>query len=169
MLYLLDANVLIDANRDYYPISRVQEFWDWLVYMGEQGRVKIPIEVYEEIKEGNDKDDLAIWTKKNKTETALLFNEEVDVSLVSKVTDEGYAADLTDDEVEEIGRDPFLIAYALVSSDDRCVVTTERSKPKRQRANRHVPDVCNDFGIKYCDTFEFVRELNFSTKWMETQ
>ena len=30
VLYLLDANVLIDANRDYYPIHRVPEFWDWL-------------------------------------------------------------------------------------------------------------------------------------------
>ena len=37
MLYLLDSNVLIDANRDYYPIERVPEFWDWLVAMGELG------------------------------------------------------------------------------------------------------------------------------------
>lgn len=37
MLYLLDANVLIDANRDYYPISRVPEFWDWLVHLGHRG------------------------------------------------------------------------------------------------------------------------------------
>ena len=49
VLYLLDANVLIDANRDYYPIERVPEFWDWLVEMGELGRVKIPLEIYEEI------------------------------------------------------------------------------------------------------------------------
>ncbi len=168
MLYLLDANVLIDANRDYYPISRVQEFWDWLVYMGEKGQVKIPIEVYEEIKDGNDRDELAIWAKKNKTEVALLFNEEVNVSLVSRVIDEGYATNLTDDEVEAIGRDPFLIAYALVSSNGRCVVTTERSKPSKKRANRKVPDVCDNFGIECFDTFKFLRDLDFSTKWKET-
>ena len=45
MLFLLDANVLIDANRDYYPIARVPEFWDWLVHNGSAGFVKIPIEV----------------------------------------------------------------------------------------------------------------------------
>jgi hypothetical protein len=163
LLYLLDANVLIDANRDYYPIKRVPEFWEWLVYKGEKGQVKIPIEVYEEIKEG--KDDLAIWAKKDETETALLFNEDADVSLVSRVTDGGYAADLTDDEVEKIGRDPFLIAYALASIKDRCIVTTEGSRPSRQRANKHVPDVCNGFGVRCCDTFEFLRDLNFSTKW----
>ena len=49
MLYLLDANVLIDANRDYYPIERVPEFWDWLIEKGELGHVKVPVEIYEEI------------------------------------------------------------------------------------------------------------------------
>jgi len=34
VLYLLDACVLIDANRDYYPIARVPEFWEWLLEMG---------------------------------------------------------------------------------------------------------------------------------------
>ena len=47
MLYLLDANVLIDADRDYYPLERVPEFWDWLVDGGVKGRVKIPLEMYE--------------------------------------------------------------------------------------------------------------------------
>ena len=45
LLYLLDTNVLIDANRDFYPIHRVPEFWAWLVYMGKQCKVKIPQEV----------------------------------------------------------------------------------------------------------------------------
>ncbi len=47
MLYLLDANTLIDAKRDYYPIDRVPEFWNWLVFHEKQGNIKIPVEVYE--------------------------------------------------------------------------------------------------------------------------
>lgn len=163
MLYLLDANVLIDANRDYYPIERVPEFWEWLENVGENGHVKIPLEVYEEISEGKDK--LANWAKQEQIKIALLFQEEVDVSLVSYATDHGYASDLTDDEVETIGRDPFLIAYALKNKAGRCLVTTEVSKPKRLRANRHLPDVCADLGVRCYNTFEFLRALNFSTKW----
>jgi hypothetical protein len=163
MLYFLDANVLIDANRDYYPMTRVPEFWKWLEHMGESGQVKIPLEVYEEIKEGND--ELATWAKNPDTETALLFVEEVNVDLVSNIIDSGYASDLTDDEVEKIGRDPFLIAYALASTRERSVVTTEVSKPNAQRANRHVPDVCNGLGVAWCHTFEFIRKLNFRTNW----
>ena len=41
-LYLLDANVLIDAQRDYYPFEMVPEFWDWLVHMARQGTIKVP-------------------------------------------------------------------------------------------------------------------------------
>lgn len=166
MLYLLDANVLIDANRDYYPISRVPEFWDWLAHVGEGGFVKLPLEIYEEVKDG--KDDLATWAKSGNVEAALLLGEEVEVPLVSKIINEGYAPDLTDDEVEKIGRDPFLIAYALVVPAERCVVTTEASKPRRIRANRHLPDVCSDFGLACCNTFELVRALNFSTAWTAT-
>ncbi len=144
-------------------ISRVPEFWEWLLNMGKKGHVKIPLEVYEEIKEGQDA--LAMWAKEPETEVALLLREEVEVPLVSRIIDNEYAPDLSDDEVEKIGRDPFLIAYALVSKEERPIVTTEVSKPKAQRANRHVPDVCNGLGVTWCDTFEFVRALNFRTGW----
>ncbi len=163
MLYLLDSNVLIDANRDYYSMERVPEFWEWLIDMGTRGFVKIPIEMLEELQEGRD--TLADWAKDSEVISSLLLNEDADVYFVSQVTDDGYANDLTDDEIEKIGRDPFLISYALSNNNDRCIVTTETSKPKRQRANRHIPDVCNSLNIKCCGTFEFLRLLNFRTNW----
>lgn len=83
-----------------------------------------------------------------KTETALRFAEDVDIALVRRVTEEGYAVDLTDIEIEEIGRDPFLTAYALADPENRVIVTTERTKPRAQRKNRKVPDVCAQIGIR---------------------
>lgn len=50
MVYLLDANVLIDANRDYYRLTKVPEFWEWLKFEGSAGRVKIPMETWGEVK-----------------------------------------------------------------------------------------------------------------------
>lgn len=76
MIYLLDANVLIDANRDYYPIDRVPEFWEWLVHQGQSESVKIPIEIFEEIKDGDDQ--LANWAKEDGVEDALLLDEAAD-------------------------------------------------------------------------------------------
>ena len=129
MLYLLDANTLIDAKRDYYPIERIPEFWDWLLFQGEQGNIKIPIEQYEEFydKKDNDgnKDELATWAEKEEVKEALLFGEEIEQGLVARVTYDGYTANPTDDELIKIGRDPFLIAYALKDPINRCIVTTE--------------------------------------------
>ena len=65
----------------------------------------------------------------------------VDAGIVRQVIDDGYAPDLNDIEIETVGRDPFLVAYALKDTAARCVVTTEVSAPKRLRANRKIPDV----------------------------
>lgn len=146
MLYLLDANVLIDANRDYYPISRVPEFWAWLQHHGTCNFVKIPLEAFEELKIGTD--GISAWARDADVAISFLLDEEVDPTQVAMVIDQGYAPDLTDDEVENLGRDPFLAAYALVEPSGRCIVTTERSRPSRQRANRHLPDVCDALGLR---------------------
>ena len=165
MLYLLDANVLIDANRDYYPIERIPEFWEWLIHMGNEGQIKIPEEVYEEIKSGDKKvDPLKQWAIMPETKAALLLEEEVDPRLVAQVVNEGYAIDLTDVEVEKIGRDAFMVAYGLIDPPNRVIVTTEVSKPSAQRANRHLPDVCHQFGLRCCNTYTLIRELDFNTR-----
>lgn len=160
MLYLLDANVLITAKNSYYEFGRVDQYWEWLAYQAERGHAKIPIEIYEEITAGNDQ--LAQWAKENKD--VLVLEEDVDIALVRRVTTLGYAQDLTDIEVVAIGRDSFLIAYALADVDHRMVVTGEkRSNKKRQ--NRPIPSVCDDLGVSSCDQWQFGRDLDFRTDW----
>ena len=87
MLYLLDASMLITANKSYYPVDSVPEFWEWLLYMAEQGSVKIPLEIFEEIKDGPDneeKDLLFGWVQKFDVKNALLLVENVNVALKSR-------------------------------------------------------------------------------------
>jgi len=166
MLYLLDANVLITANTQYYPIDQVPEFWSWIQHQASAGHVKIPLEVMEEVKAGPRHGDRLIeWISQDDNYEALLLQETVDAVLVQRVVDVGYAPDLTDDEVEKIGRDPFLIAYALASPADRCVITTEVSRPSKQRSNRMIPDVCRTFGVQCFGQFVLNRNLGFRTGW----
>ena len=168
MLYLLDASMLITANKSYYPVDSVPEFWEWLLYMAEQGSVKIPLEIFEEIKDGPDneeKDLLFGWVQKLDVKNAILLVESVNVALVQKAITVGYAPDLTDTEVEQLGRDPFLVAYAMAAPDTRVVVTSEVSKPSKTRQNRRLPDVCNGLGTKWCDPFALNRVLGFRTDW----
>jgi hypothetical protein len=118
-----------------------------------------------EVLEGRQKDDeLLDWVKDDKHRSALVMEEVPNPSLVRRVVTEGYGNDLTDDEVEKIGRDPFLIAYAFENSE-RCIVTTEVSKPKKQRHNRHVPDVCQSLRVLWCGPWELNKKLGFTTGW----
>ena len=156
MLHLIDANVLIRADRDYYPLDRVPQFWEWLGDMGRNGALKIPLEAYEEVTAG---DALVDWLRANRS--TMLLDESVDPGLLSRVVEQGYAPDLTESEIEKVGADPFIIAYALAARTNRCVVTMEASKPSRQRANRHIPDVCANFNIRCINTFQLIRDLDF--------
>lgn len=168
MLYLIDANVLITAHNLYYPVDGVPEFWDWLSFRAAAGDIKMPLEIYEEVKDGGtdeERDLLFGWISAEENRTALIFEEEVDPALVARVVDGGYARDLNDQEIEQIGRDPFLIAYALNDRAERCVVTTEVSAPRKQRQNRKIPDVCASLGVSCCDTFTMLRALGFTTGW----
>jgi len=166
VLYLLDANVLITANSLYYPLDQVPEFWTWVSNQATSDRIKIPREIMEEIKAGRkDKDPLLEWICTPEIEAVLLLNETVDATLVQQVVSAGYAPDLRDDEVEKIGRDPFLIAYALVSPAERTVVTTEVSRPSTLRANRRIPDVCQAVGALCCGPFALNKALGFRTAW----
>jgi hypothetical protein len=165
MIYLLDANILIAAANTYYGISRVPEFWSWLHHQGSSGRIKIPVEIYEEVLEGRKEDDeLLDWVKNDTNRKALLFDEASKPDLVQRVVKEGYADDLTDDEVEKLGRDPFLISYGLVDVN-RCIATTEVSKPTRTRHNRHIPDVCATLKLSCCGPWELNKHLGFKTGW----
>ena len=112
MLYLLDANVLIRANLDYYPMDRVPGFWAWICDQAEAGFIKMPSEVHGEVAVGTD--DLAKWIDKSHVKDLLLLNEEVDQRIFQRVLDQGYGQDLTEDEIDEMGRDAFLVAYALM-------------------------------------------------------
>lgn len=167
MLYLLDANVLITANRDYYPIDQFPEYWEWLLHQAKAGVVKIPSENFDEIKDGPDEgtDALYAWIQVNEHRKALILDEEADADAVQHVVENGYANDLTDDEIEKVGCDPFLIAAARSKGADCCVVTLETSRPGAQRANRKIPDVCGGLGVKCCNTFEMNRALGFKTNW----
>jgi Domain of unknown function (DUF4411) len=171
VLHLFDANVLITANSTYYAIDQVSEYWDWLQYQAEKGNIKVPAEIMDEILAGQNtrkgkknEDLLLLWIKQTDTRKALLLDEKIDAKLVTEVLEQGYAPDPTDTDIEEIGRDPFLVAYAI-SGPDRCVVTTETSAPKKQRQNRKLPDVCETFGVKCYAPFKVNRDLGFKTDW----
>jgi hypothetical protein len=79
----------------------------------------MPLEILEEILAGGKNDDpLLEWMKDHRD--LMQLAENVDPAVVQTVVANGYAPDLTDDQLEEIGRDPFLIAYAMAGNERCC-------------------------------------------------
>lgn len=62
-MYLVDANVLIDAKNRYYAFDIAPGFWEWLGGAHAAGEVGSIEAVRKELVEGND--ELAEWAKAN--------------------------------------------------------------------------------------------------------
>lgn len=162
MLFLLDADTLITGDRRAYPLRRFPIFWEWLRHQGEVGNVKISREQFEEVIAGRG--ELVEWLNDNANRDSLLLSEDIDPALVAETTLQGYG-NLNENEVEQMGRDPFLISYGRVDLGNRTVVTFEVSRPGKMRANRKVPDVCRDFNVPCCNLYDMIDTLDFTTNW----
>ena len=171
MLYLLDANVLIRAHADYYGIDRVPQFWDWLLHHAVEGRIKIPLEIYDEMEDGGRPrpgDLLLPILRRTHVKRPLILQEEVNPDHVTSVLTSGYGGAAPNDQgLEDMGKDPFLVAYALADVRQRCVVTAEVSKRSQTGPRAKIPDVCQDLGVRWFGPFAFFRELDFTIDWRE--
>ena len=100
------------------------------------------------------------WIAKSEVKDTLVLDDEVDRDIFNQVLDTAYAPDLTDQELDEAGRDPLLVAYGLMGAN-RAIVTKEISKPSKVRGRRKVPDACDIMKIPWLTDFQYYRERDF--------
>jgi hypothetical protein len=163
-LYLLDANILITAARYFYNFDFGNNFWDFLVRKAEDNRIKSIDKVYDEIIRGNDR--LKEWAKTDffehfldTTEAEVLNNYSELIEWAEK--QEGrYDLDAIDDFREEGNADPWLIAYAMKNKQKIVIVTFEKKDDGIKR-KIPIPNVCEEFGIGYCDLYRMLKDLKF--------
>ena len=120
----------------------------------------MPFEIHNEIAISTGL--LSDWVCSPNIRTAIVLDEEANAGAVNRVLTEGYGENLTDSDLEKIGQDPFLIAYALAAAD-RTVVTKETPRPGAMRANRKIPDICDTLNIQWMRDFDLYRTLHFTT------
>jgi hypothetical protein len=101
-LYLLDANVIIRAHEDYYPVDRIPKFWSWLLDIATANVVKMPRLIFDEVSPSMG--PLAEWIKQAHVRGVMVLDETVDAGRVNHVLERGYAPDLNDVEILEIGK-----------------------------------------------------------------
>ena len=142
-MYLFDADSLILANRHDFPIGKDPgTFWDFLEDMGNQGQIRIPEAVFDEI--GGSDDSLSAWLDSRRH---IFLVPTIDaLPHISQVLN-AYGP-ITDVDLEELNdrADPYLVAHALALG--ATVVTNEASHPgTTSPLNKYIPDICSCLGV----------------------
>ncbi|KAA9042007.1 DUF4411 family protein [Ginsengibacter hankyongi] len=153
--YCLDANVLIQAWQKYYSPKFCSDYWSLLNDFGENEKIFLPQNVFEEII--RTEDELATWLKNSKIP---IFEVDGDVTNCLKRI---YAANpihqyLVDNTKQRSLADPWVIAHAL--KENACVVTKEEKVTVPKTTRIKIPNVCDNMGIRWINDFQFVEELN---------
>jgi hypothetical protein len=152
MIYLLDANVFIQAKNLHYGLDFCPAFWDWLVERNAEGRVYSIEKVEDELAAGSD--ELAAWA----IERSSGFFIRPDAAILSALrsvstwaTGQGYEPAAVNTFLQLA--DYYLVAHALAHS--QIVVTHETASTSVKKIK--IPDACIGLGIKCMNPYEMLR------------
>jgi len=151
-MYLLDANVFIQAKNLHYGFDFCPAFWDWLIKSNADNIVFSIEKVGDELKAGSD--ELAIWAKIRGD--AFFLPPEPSVipafGVVSNwVQNQPYDPVAVNTFMQVA--DYYLIAQALTLG--ATVVTHEIPATTRKKVK--IPNVCIGLGVKHMTPFEMLR------------
>jgi|SRR5690625_472515 len=153
-MYLIDANVLIEAKNRYYAFDIAPGFWGWLDAAHRNQSVCSIEAVHTELTAGND--ELADWARNNSS-----FFHPIDQGTTrhfgaltrwaqSRAFTPAALTGFTSNHADFL-----LIAYAM--EHQHTLITHERPRPNA-RSKIFIPDACLDLDVKFSDTFRMLRE-----------
>lgn len=153
-MYLLDADVLIQAKNAHYGFDFVPAFWDWLIQANDRGRVFSVEAVRDEILGGAD--ELATWVG-GLHGGFFLGTDAVVVPHLRYVASWANASS----QYRQVAVRTFLAAadYQLIAqarARQFVVVTHERSEPNSVRKIK-IPDACAGVGVRSITPWELLR------------
>lgn len=152
-MYLVDANILIDAKNRYYAFDIAPGFWNWLERARRQNQVISIDAVRDELLLGDD--ELAVWAHDHR-EFFLPIDQATTTQfapLLSWVRRQSYRPaavnEFTTDQADFL-----LIAHAM---QHECTVVTLESPSPVARKRVKIPDVCVAMDVPTVNTFAMLR------------
>jgi len=151
-VYLLDANVFIEAKNRYYAFDIAPGFWEWLAQAVTEGKVQSVEAVHQEVLGRSD--ELVPWITANRSMFKNVDDPTVEVlrELSLWATREySFAASR-----EFIGStaDYFLVGYACAHG---LTLVTHEKPSKGSMKKIKIPDACAEFDVPVISTFEMLR------------
>lgn len=162
-VFMLDANIFIEAHRRYYGLDLCPGFWECLRHYGERERLASIDRVRQELMRGGDA--LSKWIR---DAPGALFRSSAEPAVVAAFGETMAWVDESVQFREEAKKefaaaaDGWLAAYAKVHG--AVVVTHEEYRPD---AKRRVPlgNACRQLGVLRQDTFQMLRQLEVRFQW----
>lgn len=160
-MFLLDANVLIEAKNRYYAFDVAPGFWTWLDWAAKTNQVCSIEPVKDELVIGTDQ--LSDWAQANPS-----FFRPIDqptAKFFPVVSDWAAAQNFTPAALNNFTSDTAdfsLVAYARAHG--HVVVTHERAS---QLAKKRVliPNACAAADVAVTDTFDMLRSMGANHDW----
>jgi len=157
-MYLLDANVFIEAKNFYYRFDTFPAFWDWLDAEQANGNLASARPIFEELTKGND--ELSQWARERKDSGWFIpvddsQTQQIFIDVAAWVMNGSFREHAKTDFLS--GGDPWLIARAI--SMGATVVTHEKLVDRNIRRKVKIPNVCDAFGVECLDTFDLLNAL----------
>jgi len=154
MMFLVDANVLIEAKNRYYAFDIAPGFWRWLENAHSRGSVCSIERVREELLEKDD--ELSRWARGHRDFFFPLDDRAAQV--FSKLSAWAQSQKFTDDARSAFAEgtaDFMLVAHA---SAHFCTVVTHEKAGTGSRKRVKIPDACAALDVPCVDTFDMLRE-----------
>lgn len=155
--YLIDANIFITAHREYYSFDIAPSFWEQLI---EKASDKIIIieRVKNEIQKGGD--ELTEWYNEECSNFKVLGIPDNSVieayrEIINSVNKNTQYLQSAKEEFASVA-DSWLCSYGLAY--DYTIVTLE-TYDAYIRKRIKIPNICEEFDIKYINLSQFMREV----------
>lgn len=159
-LYLLDANIFIEAYKRYYAFDIAPSFWRLIKQHAEAGQIISIDRILQELTAFPDQDALKVWAS---TEFSPWFistdNHEVITTyreVINWAVSQSQYTDAAKAEFASVA-DSWLIASAKTYN---CVLVTHELYDANIKRKIPIPNVCQNFNIPYMNTFEMLRCLS---------
>ena len=168
-LFVLDTNIFVEAHRRYYAHDLCPGFWECLTHYCQERRVLSIDRVRDELMEGpNDQDNpdkLVEWVKTAPNDLFIPSAEQSVVDAFAEMMDwvQGNVQ-FRPEAKAEFARvaDGWIASYAKAYN---AIVVTQEIFNADVKKRIPLPNVCRQFGLRYRDTFEMLREIEVRFDW----
>jgi predicted nucleic acid-binding protein len=155
-MYLIDANVFIEAKNVYYRFDTFPGFWEWLDREQAKGQIRSIQPICDELLKGND--DLATWIKKRNNSDWFLAVDDIKTQqnlqqIAGWVMSQAFRDVAKADFLS--GGDPWLIAKAMSMG---ATVVTQETFDSQSKKKVKIPNVCRVFQVPYINIFDLLRQ-----------